>query len=48
MWSSHGRFSKIRQGLGALFVLFEVMILKVYAKLKVSEEAMRANLTNLA
>ena len=32
---------------GALFVLFEVMILKLKAKLKVSDEAMRANHTNL-
>jgi len=32
---------------GALFVLFEVMILKMKAKLKVSDEAMRSNHTNL-
>jgi 6-phospho-3-hexuloisomerase len=32
---------------GALFVLFEVMILKLKAKLKVSDQAMRENHTNL-
>ena len=32
---------------GALFVLFEVMILKLIARLEVSPEAMRANHTNL-
>lgn len=32
---------------GALFVLFEVMILKLRDKLKISPEAMRANHTNL-
>jgi 6-phospho-3-hexuloisomerase len=31
----------------ALFVLFEVMILKLKAKLEVSDQAMRANHTNL-
>ena len=32
---------------GALFVLFEVMVLKLMAKLNVSGEAMRANHTNV-
>jgi 6-phospho-3-hexuloisomerase len=32
---------------GALFVLFEVMVLKLMAKLNVSAEAMRANHTNV-
>ena len=32
---------------GALFVLFEVMILKLIVSLKVTAEAMRANHTNL-
>ena len=32
---------------GALFVLFEVMILKLKTKLKVTDQAMRANHTNL-
>ena len=32
---------------GALFVLFEVMILKLVKLLKVTPEAMRANHTNL-
>lgn len=32
---------------GALFILFEVMILKLIAKLKITPEAMRANHTNL-
>jgi 6-phospho-3-hexuloisomerase len=32
---------------GALFVLFEVMILKLKAKLKMTDQAMRANHTNL-
>ena len=32
---------------GALFVLFEVMILKLREKLKIDPEAMRANHTNL-
>ncbi len=32
---------------GVLFVLFEVMILKLKAKLKVSDQAMRSNHTNL-
>ncbi len=32
---------------GALFVLFEVMVLKLKAKLNVSDEAMRSNHTNL-
>lgn len=32
---------------GALFVLFEVMILKLAARLNISPEAMRANHTNL-
>ncbi|MEE9322016.1 MAG: SIS domain-containing protein [Granulosicoccus sp.] len=32
---------------GALFVLFEVMVLKLLGKLKINTEAMRANHTNL-
>ena len=32
---------------GALFVLFEVMVLKLIRRLQVSPEAMRANHTNL-
>lgn len=32
---------------GALFLLFEVMILKLKAKLKVSDQAMRSSHTNL-
>jgi 6-phospho-3-hexuloisomerase len=32
---------------GALFVLFEVMILKLKAKLNVSDQVMRSNHTNL-
>jgi 6-phospho-3-hexuloisomerase len=32
---------------GALFVLFEVMILELKAKLKVTDQVMRANHTNL-
>ena len=32
---------------GALFVLFEVMVLKLIERLQVSPEAMRANHTNL-
>lgn len=32
---------------GALFVLFEVMVLKLIERLKISPEAMRANHTNL-
>ena len=32
---------------GAIYLLFEIMILKLKAKLKVSAEAMRANHTNL-
>jgi 6-phospho-3-hexuloisomerase len=32
---------------GALFILFEVMILKLIARLRITPEAMRANHTNL-
>ncbi len=32
---------------GALFVLFEVMVLKLIERLQISPEAMRANHTNL-
>jgi 6-phospho-3-hexuloisomerase len=32
---------------GALFVLFEVIILKLKASLKVTDEVMRSNHTNL-
>ena len=32
---------------GALFVLFEVMVLKLIASLQIKPEAMRANHTNL-
>ena len=32
---------------GALFVLFEVMVLKLIERLRISPDAMRANHTNL-